>query len=570
MMRQRLALSWISLLLVFGCGRPDRNASADSTAGPPVPGDWIIVRHDAEPDTLNPLMFRGATSHYTLFGGNNGQVYEFLLRYNTDTWRLTEPLLTYTFKIREGARWHDGKPLTPEDVLFTHKAVMCTTVDAAPQRSFYTELTNVEIIDGGRVRFTFRKPDVMNLHNAASQSAIIPKHVFDPDGLLDGFSFGDIIGPKGKTDPKVKEFGDRFNKHPNNRAPVGAGPYKFEKWDTGKEIVLARNDDYWGPKAHLDKIVYRIISDSSAALTALKAGEVDLMPRLQGIQYAEQTGGAAFDAQFTKTRYSIPQYFYIGWNHERPFFKDKRVRQALTMLVNRQQIIETNRFGLGADVGSHFGPGSPYLNPNIKPYPYDPKRAAELLDEAGWTDHDGDGIRDKDGVPFRFEFLGQAGSAFSKQLSAILKDEFRKAGIDMTERTLEFTVFVSTVSEHKFDAAPSAWTSPLETDPYQIFHSSASKDRGSNWVSFHNAESDRLLETARVEFDVEKRKQILWRWQQLAHEEQPYTFLFHTEDAAVYHKRFQNAEWIPNRPGYDLKGWFVPKSSQRYTAAALQ
>ena len=582
MMRRTLALSWISLLLFAGCSRPDQKASADASAGPPVSGDWIVVRHDAEPDILNPLTQRVANANYTLYGGNNSQVYEFLMRYDTTTWVLTEPLLAesypeisedhlvYTFKIRDGIKWHDGKPLTPEDVLFTHKAVMVPLVDAAPHRSYFTGLVNVEILEDRKVRFSFDKPDVLNIHHAANEIPIIPKHIFDPDGSLDGFGFRDIIGPKGKSDPKIKEFADRFNKHPNSRMPVGTGPYKFEKWDTGKEIVLARNAEYWGPKAYLDKIIYRIISDQAAAITALKSGELDMIPRLQPIQYAQQTSGEAFDAQFQKSKYSIPQYYFIGWNAERPFFKDKRVRQALTMLVNRDQIIETVRFGLAKNVPSHFGPRSPYNNPNVKPLPYDPKRAAELLDQAGWTDHNGDGIRDKDGVPFKFEFLGQAGSQFSKQLSAILKDEFRKAGIEVTERVIEFTVFVSGVSEHKFDAAPSVWTSPLETDPYEIFHSDSIPNRGSNWVSFRNEESDRLIEQARTEFDPEKRKQIFWRWQELISEEQPYTFLFHTEDAAAYHKRFQNVGFIPNRPGHDLKGWFVPTALQKYTAAAVQ
>jgi peptide/nickel transport system substrate-binding protein len=383
---------------------------------------------------------------------------------------------------------------------------------------------------------------------------------------LDSFAYSDIVGPKGKTDSKIVKFSDQFNKHPNNRNPVGTGPYKFGKWDSGKEVVLARNDQYWGKKANLDRIVFRIIPDLTAALTALKSGAVDLMPRLQPIQYAQQTSGTAFDDQFRKAKYSIPQYYFIGWNEERPFFKDKRVRQALTMLINRDEIISTLRFGLAQRQATAFTLNSPFNDPNIQPLPYDPKRAAALLDEAGWIDHDGDGIRDKDGVPFKFEFLGQASSAFTAQLIPILKEEFRKAGIEMNERLLEFTVFVSSTLDHKADAAASAWTSPLDADQYQIFHSSSIAHRGSNWISFRNDDSDRLLEQARLEFDREKRKQLLWRWQEVINEEQPYTFLFFSQDAAAYQERFQNVQWVPNRPGYDLTEWFVPKAAQKYGA----
>lgn len=292
------------------------------------------------------------------------------------------------------------------------------------------------------------KASVFNVINLANTLAIIPKHVFDSEGLLDGFSYKDIIGPKGRTDAGIKKFSEQFNGHPKNRAPIGTGPFKFEKWETGRELVLVRNDEYWGKRPYLDKIVIRIIQDSPAALTALKAGEVDLNPRLTPIQYAQQTSGAAFDEPFTREKYNIPVYYWIGWNLERPFFKDKRVRQAMTMLLDREQIVQTVRFGLGKVATSHFNPSSREFNPNIKPWPYDPKRAAGLLDEAGWKDHDGDGVRDKDGVKFSFEFLGSAGSTLLPALMPVMKEELRKVGIEMTERISEFNVMADQLSDH--------------------------------------------------------------------------------------------------------------------------
>src|SRR5262249_42298088 len=157
-----------------------------------------------------------------------------------------------------------------------------------------------------------------------------------------------------------------------------------------------------------------------------------------------------FDQQFTKTKYRFPSYSFIAWNTEKPMFKDKRVRQALTMLVPRQQIVDRIRFGLGSVATTQFLPESTDFNPNLKPWPYDPKGAAELLDEAGWKDSDGDGVRDKNGIPFRFEFIGTAQNQFTDQLLPLLKDEFRKMGIDMTERRLEFTVQVDSLKDHNF------------------------------------------------------------------------------------------------------------------------
>src|SRR6267142_110177 len=463
-MRRTVAVSLIPLTFLLGCSRPDKATDKAAVIGAPVQGDWVIVRYESEPDVLNPLLQRATVSGSALYGVNSSQIYEFLMAYDPQTWSMTKPLLVegppeisadhlmYTFKARDGVKWHDGRPFIAEDILFTFKAAMCPLVDSGNLRTYLTDLKDVQL-EGRTIRFVMREPNVFDRFNIVSALAILPKHVFDPEGLLDGFGFKDIIGPKGKTDPKIKQFAEQFNTHPSNRAPIGTGPYKFEKWDTGREIVLARNNDYWGQKAYLDKIVIRIIGDYPAALTALKAGEVDLMPRLLPVQHAQQTSGPAFDEHLVKTKYSIPGYFWIGWNEDRPFFKDKRVRQALTMLVNREQIIEKVRFGLGRIAAAPINPSSRDFNTNLKPWPYDPKRAAELLDEAGWKDHDGDGIRDKDGVKFKFEFLHSVGSTLTPQLVPILREELRKVGIEMTDRIVEFNVMSTNLREHQFDAS---------------------------------------------------------------------------------------------------------------------
>jgi len=538
MTRRIFALILFSVTILFACsraGKTDEKATAD--AGSPVTGDWAVVRFETDPDNLNPLISSTGLGHYAMWGVNNSQIYELLMSYNTKDWTLTEPLLaeapptisddhlTYTLKIRDGVKWHDGQPFTPEDVLFTFKAAASPLVDSGPVRSYLTDIADIQV-DGRIMRFVMSKPNVYNVSNVANILAIIPKHVFDAEGLLDGFTYKDMIGPKGKSDPKMKKFADQFNSHPANRAPVGTGPYKFEKWDGGRELVLTRNDNYWGKKAYLEKIVYRIISDYTAALAALKSGEIDFNPRLLPIQFTEQTNGASFDQQFTKVKYSIPAEYEIMWNNDRPFFKDKRVRQAMTMLVDRQKLIDTIRLGSGTIGITPMDPRSPDFNPNIKPLPYDPKRAAELLDEAGWTDHDGDGIRDKDGVKFKFEFLGSTGSTIFKQLSPVLTEEFRKAGIEMTDRLVELALMTQTLKEHRFDASVLGFSYDLVQDQYQLWHSSSASG-GSNYVNFKNAEADRLIEQARLEFNAEKRKNLYARWQEIVQEEQPVTFLYY-------------------------------------------
>ena len=568
----------LTAAVATGCG-PAGSTSADNGAGSSTPadGDWIVVRYESDPDTLNPINTATANGRNALFGANWSQVYETLLQYDRDNkWSRTKALLaesypetspdhlTYTFTIRRGIQWHDGQPLTAEDVVFSAKAVLCPGVDDAVVRSDYVDLIGVEIVDGRKVRFKMKQPHYLNASKLGSLP-VLPKHIFDRDRLLDNVRLEDVINTDNKTNASFQKFASQFNQHPNNRKPVGTGPYKFEKWDTGQEITLVKNTGYWGTRPHLDKIVFKIIPDYTSALAALKSGEIDFQPRLSTVQYAQQTSGPAFDEKFAKARYPYPSYYYIGWNQERPFFRDKRVRQALTMLLNRQQLIDTIRFGLATICSTaEFRPDSPDFNSDIKPWPYDPQRAVKLLDAAGWIDHDGDGLRDKDGVPFRFEFLAASQNPLANQLIPIVTEEFRKAGIEVKERRLEFALLVDTLRDHRFDAALGSWVADLEVDPYQIWHSSQSANRGSNFISFKNAEVDTLIENAQIEFDPKKRKGAYRRLQEILHEEQPYAFLFFPQETAAYSKRFQNVTFVPARPGYDLNTWFVPRPLQRF------
>ncbi len=578
--RELALIVTLLLLALAGCGGGDRPAGgfADTGNGEPVQGDWLIVSLGAEADTLNQITSSNGYSTQIYYGALSSQIGETLLGYDPESWRPTKPLLaesypeisgdllTYTFTMRDGVRWHDGVPFSAQDVLFSAKVAMLPSVDSAPLRGYLADLLDVQT-EGRQVQFRVGQPYWLNDY-VLSSLPLVPRHVYDPDGVLDRYSFSDIIGSSSRDDSRLQEFAEAFNRHPANRAPIGTGPYRFDSWDSGSQIVLVRNNEYWGEAAYLDRIIYRFITDPTAALTALRSGETDFFPRLTPIQSAQQTGGAAFTSEFGKTSYRIPVYRYIAWNPMRPFFADKRVRQAMTMLIPRERIIEQVWFGLGDVAMSTFNPSSPDFNPNIEPYPYDPSRAAALLEEAGWTDHDGDGIRDKDGVKFSFELMGTAGTPYVEQLLPILKDRFASVGIEMIERRLEFTVMADSARDKQFDALTMAWLSDLVGDPYQLWHSSSALNRGSNYVSYNNPQVDRIIEDARVEFDPELRRELYWEFQEILHEDQPYTFLMYPEDSAAHHLRFQNAEFLPARPGYDLTRWFVPTASQRYGPAA--
>lgn len=542
------ALISILLLAAVSCksgGEENETATNEDAAtrespgaGEPVDGDWLIYHLGAEPGTLNPIVATDAYEGVI----NGGNVYETLIERDNETlelkpllaesWEISEDKLTYTFKIREGIKWHDGTPFTSADVVFSYKTIMNPKVDAPQLRSYYQEIRDVEAIDDYTVKFTYARPYFLALEFCGGMP-IVPKHIF--------------------------EKGD-FNTNPAGRSPVGTGPFKFVKWTTGREVVLEKNPDYWGEKPHINRIVFRIITDSSVALQVLKRQELDVAS-LSPIQWEKQTGSPDFEKHFDKFSYFTPNYSYIGWNSRRPYFADKRVRTALAHLVNRELILDKVMYGLGAIVTNPFYINSPEYDKSIEPIPYDPAAARNLLEEAGWLDHDGDGIRDKDGVKFSFEFLIPGGSETGEKIATILKEELDGMGIDMTIRKTEWAVFTTRLNERNFDAVTLAWSMGIESDPYQIW-SSTQAESGSNFIGFKNAEADRLIETARKEFDRDKRIELYRRFSEIIHEEQPYTFLFCRKATVAVNKRFENVTVYPL--GIEPTEWYVPLPLQRY------
>ncbi|MEQ9618727.1 MAG: peptide-binding protein [Deltaproteobacteria bacterium] len=518
---------------------PAPRTDKDTAGSGPVEGDWLIYHLSAEPGTLNPVT---ATDAYESII-NNGNVYETLIERDTETlelkpllaesWEISDDKLTFTFKIREGIKWQDGVPFTSEDVVFSYETIMNPKVDAPQLRSYYQEIRDVRAIDEHTVKFTYARPYFLALEFCGGMP-IVPRHIF------------------GEGD---------FNTNPAGRKPVGTGPYKFEKWTTGREIVLEKNPDYWGEKPHLNRIVFRIITDTSVTLQVLKREELDVSS-LTPIQWSRQTNSKDFESNFDKFSYFTPNYSYIGWNSRRPFFSDKRVRTAMTHLVNRELILDKIMFDLGAVVTNPFYINSPEYDKSIEPYPYDPKKAVELLEEADWIDHDGDGIRDKNGVKFAFEFLIPGGSETGEKIATILKEELDNMGIAMDIRKTEWAVFTTRLNERNFDAVTLAWSMGVESDPYQIW-SSTQAESGSNFIGFKNAEADRLIEAARKEFDREKRIEMYRKFSEIVHEEQPYTFLFCRKATVAVNKRFENV--VVHPLGLEPTEWYVPLPLQKYS-----
>ena len=581
------AKSWrliLPLLFVLGCGDKTevkvadvKTAVSQEADGKPVTGDWLVMHSLSDPEQLNPLTSNDSASSDIL-----ELIFEGLLARDQRTLafkpviaearpEISQDHLSYTFKIRKDAHFQDGRPVTGEDILFSVKAIKCPFVNAPFLRVYFNSLIDAELIDRYTIRFLTKEPYFLN-ESVLGGILVLPRHYYDPENLLARVSVKQLAQDPQKLPPEVREFGDQFNKN-NSRNPMGSGPFKFASWKTGREVELFRDEKYWGrdkpgiDQVYVDRLKFRIINNADAALIRLKSGSLDFIEGLQPVQYMRGTGSQRFKQEFQTYEYYAPTYTYIGWNNDHPIFRDKRVRQAMTYFTDRRQIVKSVLFGLGEVVDSPIYLFRPEYDKELVSYPFDPKKALELLNQAGWRDTDGDGILDKeiDGkrMPLRFEIKVNSGNAVRKSVALVLLDELKKHGIAASVRELDWTIFLNDVKNHKFDAVVLGWAMQVtEPDAYQVWHSSQAANQGSNAISYKNSRVDEILELYRREFDEQKRIQMYKEFQEILSDEQPYTFLYISKRVSVLHRRFAGVEVYPK--GLQPTEWWVPVMRQKY------
>ncbi len=510
----------------------------------PTDGDALVENIEAEPAHLN-IVLATADAHSNYIGQ---YIFDTLLLVDNDTlqmkanlatkWEVSDDHLHYTFFLRNDAKFTDGVPLTAKDVKATIDLILDPLHDTADRRNYFQDIDTVDVIDDYTVRFNMKRPYFRHLLELGELN-VYPAHIYMQ---------GDL------------------NKHPNNRNPIGSGPYKFDSWETGRQIVLVRNDNYWGQKPRLAKRVFKMIKDDNAAFQALERHDTDIQD-IPAEQWERKTKTAKFEKEFQKLELDSPvpgylsRFNFLGWNTRQPQLSDKRVRQALCMLFDRQQIIDQVFYGHGVVATTDVYYKAPESNKNLKPWPFDPARAKALLDEAGWKDTDSDGIRDKDGVKLEFELSYADAVPEYDQLGAVYQEELRRAGVHMTLNPSEWATFQQRVHDRKFDACMLSWLMTPFYDGYQLWHSSQA-EAGSNFSGFVNTEADKLMEDARIEFDEAKRKVLNDRLQEILHEEQPYVFLYHRPGLIAIDARFRGVK--VHTAGIDPLEWWVPTALQRY------
>jgi peptide/nickel transport system substrate-binding protein len=468
----------------------------------------LVVSSSGDASFLNPVLAQDSSSSEV-----NGFVFNGLLKYDRDLKKLVGDLAEswevkeggrpqITFHLRQGVRWHDGAPFTADDVKFTFERIMDPKTNTV-RRSDFELVDRLEVLDPHTVRVTYKEPFSPGLETWSM--GMIPKH------LLEG------------KDLNTAAF---------NSNPVGTGPFRFVRWVPDEGIELAANDDYWEGRPHLDRLLIRIIPETSLSEIELLTGGIDLYG-LEPHQYAR----ISRDERLRVFRQPALGYTYIGWNLKNPLFQDVRVRRALACAIDRGQIVRHVLYGLGQVSTGPFPYHMWYANPNVKALPYDPKLAAELLRQAGWV-RGPDGILTKGGQRFSFRLMTNSGNDVRSDISVMVQRQLAELGIDIKLEVYEWSVFLKNfITPRLFDAVVLGWGLGVDPDCYSIFHSSQIKD-GFNVTGYSNPEADRLMIEGRRAYDRKKRREIYWRLHQLIADDQPYCFLFVPDGTAALRNRF--------------------------------
>ena len=570
--------------LYAGCGQ--------GSSKPASQNNRVVEFELADMQALNPLNSTDASSTYA-----EERIFERLIAIDLHTMKYTVPWLAsampkesadhlqFDFDLRKDIKWADGQPLTGADVIFSLKALKNPFNALSAQKRVYVDaIHSAELIDGDpfRVRFTLWKPYFLVLQASFGDVLyIIPKHIFDPKGLTDRYSWQDIaeivetagnkqidsvILSKHKN-AAMSEFADWFTKSELSRDPKyiqGSGPYKLDEWQTQQFVRLVRNPHYvnhWGQpgEAFPDTLIYKTILNFPAATTALKSRDVDLLGSIQP-QY-----WISIDTNHTglvRTAFPLGSFSYIGFNERNPIFRDPAVRWAMAYMIDRKTIVNKMLYGLATLTQSSIPSTHPEHNSDLPIIPFDPVRAEHILDSLDWKDHDGDGIRDKviEGkrIPFKFTFTVNSGNETRMKVLLIYSEALKKIGIQAEVNTLEWSVFIDRLRDHLIDAHIGGWvTDPFESDGYQLYHSSQARNRGSNYDDYNSPRADKLMEQIRVEFDDAKRLALQKELQRVMYDDQANLFLWEPLNTAAWVDRFDNVSWNAYRPGYNIATWKV-------------
>lgn len=509
-------------LLAAACGEPS------GTAGPRP----LVVAYQGDLQTLNPVVSTDQNANDVMYSLLFTPIVRFDSAYEVtpalaESWELGDS--TVTFRLRDDLRWHDGEPVTAEDVAFTFDLAKSPGA-ASPMAAAYLEsVASAEVLGPHRVRFRFTEPHAEPLQDFYWPP--VPEHVLagvDPSELA---------------------------RHPFGRAPVGNGPYHLDGWKPGESLEFVRVDSFpeeLGGVPEIERVVYRIVPERTTRLRELLSGTI----HLDGPVVPSDADRLRASDRVELEAFPWRMFTYVGWNTRDPRFRDPRVRRALTLALDRRELLRAALYGYGEIAASPIPPWHP-LAPEIDPLPHAPDSARALLEAAGWSDSDGDGVRDRDGRSLSFDLLTGQANPVHADLAQMIQAQLGRVGVAVEPRLLEWQTVLQRHRARDFDAVLTNWVlDSFRIDPRALFHSSQVEIEGSaNRSSYANPVADSLMELGVRLTDRERAREVWTDFARVLQRDQPFTFLFWNEELAGVSRRLEGVHMDARGELRGLPGW---------------
>jgi len=565
--------------LLFGCQQGEEGSDYTLKNGRIIYkgelSDEVRVHMQEEPQSLHPTNSTLAQAEEIL-----GLVYERLLQLDMESGELrpvlvkdlpevSEDQLSYSFELREEARWQDGSPITAEDIAFNFKLLVCKQIENEAFKAYAEYFEDMEIDADNPRKFTLKMSQTYFLNPYFGVLAfMINPQFYDPQGVLSDFSLKELM--EGAESEALLRWAEEFNDIKYGRRVEllqgGSGPYRLREWLPDQGIVLEARDDYWAKdmegrpfEQEAPEIRFRIIKDPQALVEAIRQQDIDISTKLSPSAYEQLVGDSLVNAHYQIDKQSRSSLVLIILNNrpdgisQAPIFDDIRVRQALAYALPMDEILykrlETDYIRASAPPT----PGNPHADADLLPFAYDSSAARRLLDEAGWTDQNGDGVREKeiDGrtIPLTFSLNFPPQNTTIVQMLEQFEIAWQQVGIKVELQPQDMRAYIPKIQSGQFDASllPLRSSANLPFD-YKQNYDSESWPEGGNFFGYANPETDSLIDLIRITADEKLRKEMAYKVNRILAEEVPGLFLYHPTRKMALHKRYSNGSFYPMAP----------------------
>jgi peptide/nickel transport system substrate-binding protein len=458
------------------------------------------------PSRLNPILATDSSSSEIA-----GFLFNGLVKYDKDSKEIVGDLAhkyyfkdekTLVFELRKDVKWHDGEEFSAQDVLFTYKTLISDKI-VSPYSSGFRFVQSVQILDKYTIQVNYKEPYFKALETW--MMGILPSHLL-----------------KNEQNLMTSKF---------NTDPVGTGPYRLEQLEYSKNIMLVAFEEYFEGRPKIDTISFHVIADPMTRFLMLKSSQIDI-GLIEPIAYERQLEADFFDKFNIYEKISL-SYSYLGFNLRLKKFQNPDVRKALSLAIDRQEIVDVLFFKHAKVCSGPFLPGTKAFNETVEVPKQNIQKAKELLKKAGYDESN----------PFTFEIVTSNSSPIRPYAAEIIQHQLKKAGVIVKLRVMEWQAFLNmAVFPHKFDSVLLGWGLSPTPDPYMLWHSESDTKGGFNLVGYNNSKIDKMIEESQSIIDRDK-LMLMWREMfKIIVDDNPYLFLYIPNEITAMDKEIKNVQ----------------------------